>query len=796
MLRRFVLRNLKKRPFLNLIKVVGLALGLSGILFISLFLKNELTYDSWNSKADRIYRLTKTHPQIFNGAHFARIPNSANIPELADYFPEIETYVRLAPIKGGVMLHNERYYNINEAFVCDSTFFNVFDAQLIIGNKSSVLNNPGAMVVSESFAKKVFGNENPIGQEMAIPTGQYYGEQQNFTVQGVMKDFPQNSHFHPELIATSPSEPISWWAFTYFLLKPNSNPQNIINGYADYTAIHKKLPKDFVPPTLHLQNISDIHLHSDKLREIEANGNMTNVYVLAIAAFILLLISLGNFAGLNLGMSIFNLKFININRVLGSNRNTNLKYFAIESLYILALSVVLTALVAIPVNLLICQHFGFNLFENNILFAVIVVAIFCVLGIITGLQPVLKQNIQRLSHKGESITPQKSYISRGIIISQYAMAIILMVMVVGINKQTKFVLQNSMSGDANNVLIMEDMPADVQTKFKTFKAELLKHSSIQSVSAMMEPPGGEANDRFQYELDGKKSETEDENTNDIGIFPCDYSFASLFNLTFLSGENFSENNVDVDGSGEYIINEAAMKQLGISSPNDAVNREFRLIFHNETIKLPRGKIVGVVKDFHLSSMKKQVKPMVYFKRDHLWLLNFSVSYQPGMKQQAVADVQTVWNDLFSAYSLHYEAVDALYRSVYKTELLQARLLTLFTIIALFISSMGLLGISLLVSQQRIKEIGVRKVNGATIAEILKLLNKGFVRWVVIAFVIATPLAYFAMHKWLENFAYKTTLSWWIFALAGVLALGIALLTVSFQSWKAATKNPVESLRYE
>jgi putative ABC transport system permease protein len=195
-------------------------------------------------------------------------------------------------------------------------------------------------------------------------------------------------------------------------------------------------------------------------------------------------------------------------------------------------------------------------------------------------------------------------------------------------------------------------------------------------------------------------------------------------------------------------------------------------------------------------MKKKVNPLVMFKRDKLWLINFVISYKPGMRESAISDIRNVWTEMFPTYPFSYEQVGAMYRKVYKTELLQARLLTIFTIISIFISSMGLLGISLLTAQQRVKEIGIRKVNGARISEVLVLLNKSFVKWVVAAFVIATPIAWYAMNKWLESFAYKTELSWWIFALAGLLALGIALLTVSFQSWKAATRNPVEALRYE
>jgi putative ABC transport system permease protein len=312
----------------------------------------------------------------------------------------------------------------------------------------------------------------------------------------------------------------------------------------------------------------------------------------------------------------------------------------------------------------------------------------------------------------------------------------------------------------------------------------------------MEPPGGEANDMFPFELEGYNPEENEEQYERIGVFPCDYSFASLFNLQFLSGNNFTEKNKDNEGFGEYIINEAAMHRLNHSNPDEIVGKTFKLIFESPGIVIPQGKIIGVVKDFHLSSLKKQVEPLVMFKRENLWLLNFVVAYQPEMKQQAMADINKVWSSLFPAYPIQYESVGVMYQKVYKAELLQAKLLSLFTFVALFICSIGLFGLALIVTQHRTKEIGVRKVNGARVSEILTLLNKDFIKWVAIAFVVACPFAWYAMKMWLENFAYKTGLSWWIFAIAGILALGIALLTVSFQSYKAASRNPVEALRCE
>ena len=275
-----------------------------------------------------------------------------------------------------------------------------------------------------------------------------------------------------------------------------------------------------------------------------------------------------------------------------------------------------------------------------------------------------------------------------------------------------------------------------------------------------------------------------------------YSFASIFKLEFLAGENFKEKNTDADGSGEYIINKAALNYLNYNKAQDIIGKSFRLKFDSPGIVLPRGRIIGVVNDFHLSSIKKKVGPLVMFKRDSLWLINFVVAYKPGMRDAAIADIRTVWEQLFPAHPFVYDNVDSMYREVYSTELLQASLLTIFTFVSLFICCIGLLGLSLLAAQQRVKEIGIRKVNGARILDLLVMLNKDIVKWIIIAFVVATPVAYYLMLKWLQNFVYRTGLTWWIFALAGILALAIALMTVSWQSWRAATRNPVEALRYE
>ena len=431
MILKFAIRNLVKRRLLNFIKVAGLSLSLSGILLIALFLKNELTFDRFHKKHSRIYRFTTTHPDYFDGKHFARIYNASYIPALADYFPAIENYVRLAPVRGGVIKYKERFVSVNQAFECDSTFFNVFDARLLVGNPATILDNPGSMVISESYAKKIFGDNNPVGQLLTLPAGQFYGKSKNFTVKGIMKDFPQNSHFHPDFIAAPTDRNIfNGWAWTYLLLSAKANPNDILSGFKDFFSSQVEGETGEIKTTPHLQNIHDIHLHSDKLREIEANGNMYVIYTLFAAALILLLIALTNYAGLSIGMAYFNNKYLFVSKVSGSSGLTSTKYFFTEGIIIVTASVLISGFTVILANLIIQRHFGINLFKGNILLFLLVTVLFCLLGILSGILPLINgimRNIRSTAnYKSKNHSGGKG-ISKGLIVLQYTISIALIV---------------------------------------------------------------------------------------------------------------------------------------------------------------------------------------------------------------------------------------------------------------------------------------------------------------------------------------------------------------------------------
>ncbi len=792
MIFQYVFRNLKKRFIFTILKITGLTLGLTGVLFLTLFLKNELSYDSFYPKADRIYRFTTTSPSFANDNHFARIYNAEIVPELANYFPQVESYVRLDPILGGVIKQENQFYKIKEAFVCDSTFLDVFNAPLLIGDKNTILNSPASMILSESFSKKLFGDKNPVGETISVPAGQYYSKQANFVVKGVMKDFPQNSHLHPDLIATSTHHTINGWAYTYLLLKKNTDPESITSAYPKFLSQFQKGNKNISKTTAYLQKITNIHLHSNKLREIETNGNMTNIYVLIIALIVLFFISINNYMGLTMGMMRYNQKFTSIARFLGSTKNISIKYSAIEAIYIFTLSILFTFIFSFFINHFIKTYYNFNLFNTNLLTIIICHIAFYIIGIVTALFPAIK--ISLFTHKNYSFKTTKT--SKGFLISQFTLVTTLIIAVLVIYKQNSYTLQHAMGIQGKDKIIcLESVHASVQKKFELFKSELLKYKVISDVSAMMEPPGGEDNDRMKFSLEGYKKEDESQE-NTIGILPCDYSFTNLFHLQFLAGNTFTSENKDADGSGEYIINETAMHFLNINKPDEIVGKQFKLDFGSDYIKLPEGKIIGVVKDFYLSSMKMKVNPLVLFKRDNLWLINFVVSYPPNVEKEALEKINQVWKDLFPSYPISYEHVDAMYKKVYQTELLQEKLLSIFAGISLFICCMGLLGLSLLITQQRIKEIGVRKVNGATVSEVAVLLNKDMLKWIIVSFSLAIPIGWFIMHKWLQNFAYKTEMNWWLFVLAAAITLIIGWFTVYFQIVKTAKRNPVEALRYE
>ncbi len=790
MIFKFIIRNIKKHSFLNSVKVFGLSLAFIGILFIVLLIKYETSYDKHFHNSDNIYRLSISNPDFLGGKHFARIFQPYFIPDIKENFSDVQNYVRLSPIRGGVLKHNRQFYSITQAYECDSMFLSVFKPVLHEGRLATAFNNPNAIIISQAFSTKVFGSESAIGKTITLPEGQFNEREKVFTVTGVMKDFPNNTHFHPDVITNTFADHANNWGWTYLLVNNNADITNLETKLSAYVSELFGKQVD-MGVGVHLQNITDIHLYSHKLREIEANGNIANVYVLAIAVLVLLLIALSNYANLNAGMSGFAASWLGINKIIGAPKKLATKYYLLEGALLLLFTLIISVIPIIIVNRLFIKAYHINLINGNLSYILVMVSLFvtiCLLiSILTALKYVGSQAISKVYRLKKGVS-----VNHGIIVAQYALTISLLVSVLVIVRQTHFSLSHSMGNQSDNIICIPSIHQNLQQKFAVFKQELLKNNVIEYVTGMQEEAGGEANDAFPFKMEGYQPKEGE--YDHIGIFACDYSFPELFNLTFLAGNTFSANNSETDG--EYIINKSAAIRLGYSNAVEIIGKQFQLIFEYGDINLPNGKIIGVVDDFHLSSTRKKIEPLVLFKRESLWLMNYAVSYKPNQRAEAIKYIRDTWNSMFPNYPFYYEDVNAMYRNIYKPELIQARLLSIFTIVAIIICSMGLLGISLLTAQNRTKEIGVRKVNGATTQEILLMLNTKYAKLVIIAFIIASPISYYAMLRWLDNFVYKTNISWGLFAVSGVVTMFIALLTVSRQSYKAASKNPVEALRYE
>ena len=796
----FVKRSLLKRPFLNLIKVTSLVVSMSSLILISLFLRHQLTFDAFHPAAERIYRFTTTSPNMFGGKHFARVYGASYIPEMAETMPGIEEYLRLSPVGGGIIQWEEKKIVMRQSFECDSTFFELFDIPLISGDPDNVLVGPGSAVISESFAKKIFGDTDPVGQILTIPQGRYHAENSDYVVNGVMKDLPGNSHFHPEFIASPFNRTdLEDWSWIYLLLQPKADPGTVTSLFRDFLAGYNEQDPDEITLTAHLQRLTDIHLRSNKTREIEPNSNILVVYSFVVAAVILLFVALINYFNLNLGMEGFSSKYMFISKVLGSTRSGRLKHFIAEGVIIVILAGTASAIAVNLVNSLIAQRFDINLLEGSFWYTLGITFLLFVWSFLAGFFPHMRLLVKGNSSKSVEQSGGRSFgrgIQSGLVVFQYTIGIVLIVSVLVIQRQTALALKSGIGAENDNVVCVEYVHSDITEKFEEFKLELLDYPSIESVSAMFASPGEDVNDLFRFSMEGYEVDETINADNYIGIFPCDYSFPSLFDLHFLAGTDFSKKFSDSDGSGEYIINETAMRRLRHTDPREIVNKEFQLFFHTDDITIPSGRIVGVVRDFHISSLKRNIEPLVLFKRRDIWIDNLVVSFSPGMQKQAMSDFEKVWNEMYQGHTFRFDYVDSIYSKVYFTERLQSALLMLFTVFALFICSMGLLGLSLLTTQLRTKEIGIRIVNGAEKRHIVTMLNWDFLKWILLSYLLALPISYLAMKRWLEDFVYKTELSWWIFLLAGVMAFIIAGVTVTVHSWKAATRNPVEALRYE
>lgn len=787
-------RNLWRRKGFSAINIFGLAVGMTACLLISLYIRFELNYDAFNKKADRVYRLVtdvKTPTEVIHAA----VTSAPMAPNIKADFPEVEAVARIIPAGYFIQKGADKFEEKNMLFA-DSAIFSVFSFPLVAGDPATALAAPYSVVLSESAARKYFGSANPMGQSLLLD-GQY-----NATITGVMKDIPGNSHFKADIflsMSTQEKRNIymneGWGSFgwyTYLLLKPNVNASRLQAKFTDFMERHigDKMKKNNMYYTLFLQSLRDVYLHSKLQNEAGDTGNLSNIYIFSVVAIFILIIACINFINLTTARAAERAKEVGVRKVAGAARRQLTLQFLGESVILsiiaFVIAVGLSSLLMPLFNELcgkIISHGIFN--EGNYLLALFLIAVG--VGLLAGVYPALVlSGFKPVSVlKGSFVAGRKGLLLRkGLVVSQFIIAIVLIAGTIVVYNQLNFMRSQPLGFDKNNMLVIDfNYDSVVLANTETVKRELTSVPNVLSATVSTGLPGGN-NEAAFTQIENSTGEMQSAN---IDLYSVDFNFLKQFNIQTVAGREFS-NKFSTDSTQALMLNEAAVKGFGYSSPAAIIGKKFDQWGR-------KGIITGVVKNFHFRSLQEEIKPLCFRiapEGTALMILKIADHDVPS----TVAAIEKKWKQVVPHRPFNYLFTDETFNKQYQSEERFGKLFVYFAWLAIIISCLGLLGLASYTTSQRTKEIGIRKVVGASVGSVVGLLSKDFMKLVFISAVVAFPVAWWLMNKWLRDFAYRIHIEWWVFVVAGLLAFLIALMTISFQSIKAAIANPVKSLRTE
>lgn len=793
-------RNLTKKKTFSFINIFGLAVSITCCLLICAYLYQQLTYDTYSKDAKQIYRV-----ELVGTDNVYPMVDVAVGKGIKDAFPEVQASTRLVHWSNIFIRYNNKDYKENKIAVADSNFLQIFSIPFVEGNALTALNEPHSVVVTKEFAKKYFGNEDPLGKSLSLT-----GTMDTLVkVTGIIDKIPDNSHFHFDAFISSVGnknfQRTTWsnlgW-FTYLVLNKNTDAQKLESKFPQLVMDHvvpevqhdmgvslSQAQKTAATFAFKLMPLTKIHLYSHTKYELEPGGDIQYVYIFGALAFFILLLACVNFTNLATAGAGKRSREVGIRKVLGSLKKQLVFQFLSESVLIAVCSMLL-ALTFIYLLLPWFNqisgetiHFGFFLNPAVIL---LVVAFAIITGIIAGIYPAFFlssfQTIKVL--KGNAaLAKGKSYLRNSLVVFQFAVSIILIIATIVVYQQLHFMQNKKLGYDKEQVAIINDSYLLGKNQI-AIKQELLQDSRISDVSIARGIPASMNMDGTQIYPQEKKDH---ENHSEIhtNIYHVDDDYIPTMGMKIISGRNFSP-DFPTDSSAT-IINESAARALGWNDQNaigQTIVRSGNKAF----------KVVGVVKDFQYASAKQEIAPLI------MLLDNQGISILVKMKTSEIknllADIKNDWDSFNPKGPFSYTFLDEAFNNLYNAEERTGKIFTAFAIIAMLIASLGLLGLIAYTAERRTKEIGVRKVLGSSVQGILFLLTKDFVKLILISTIIAVPIAWWAMHQWLQNFAYRIDISAWVFIVAIISALVIAILTISFQAVRAAMANPVKSLRTE
>lgn len=799
---KVALRNLWKSKAFSAINVIGLAAGLAVCLLIVLYVVDELSYDKYNKNADRIYRLDADIYFNDTQAIFAVAPDPLALT-LKQEYPVVEEMTRINFQKDVLIKKDNQNVQDHNVGYADSTFFKVFTIPMIAGDPLTALKEPNSIVIDKTTAKKYFNTRDVLGKILRVDNNT------DCKITGVIKDIPRQSHFHFHFLRPRGKDNDSWLSnntFNYILLKPGvsqaamqKNVDATINKYIGRDLeqqLHSSL-KDLESKgnhfIYHLMPLTDIHLHSDKSYEIEANGNINYVYIFSVIAVFILFIACINFMNLSTARSANRAKEVGIRKVAGSLRSHLITQFLTESVLLSFFSLLFAigiATLLVPLfNQLAGKEMSVATLFSTWLFPVMI-ALMLLVGLLAGSYPAFYlssfQPIEVL--KGKIAKGFKnSWLRSGLVVFQFCISIILIIGTIVIYNQLDYIRSRKVGYNRNQVLVIHNAYY-LDNQIHTFRNELLNIPGVTNASISGDLPTSTDFDNEGWfrdaTMDASKAVV-------LTNFYIDDNYIPTLGMEIKEGRNFSK-DFPTDSLG-VILNEAAVKVLGFKDPFKETL--YRPNFYDNGIHGSLAyHVVGVVKDFNFSSMHQTVGPLI-IQRGENWGA-IPVRVDTKNISSIISSIKSKWTAMVPAQPFNYTFMDTDFDNVYAAEQRTGKLFITFAVFAILIGCLGLFGLVTYAAEQRIKEIGVRKVLGASVTGIVTMLSKDFAKLILIASLIAFPIAWWAMHKWLQSFAYRITISWWVFIVAGITALVIALLTVSFQAIRAALANPVKSLRTE
>ena len=788
-------RYLRKHPLSTGINLFGLAIGIGVCFFALIYIRFELSYDTYHTKADQIYRLV-TDVKTSSGISYENT-SAPMAPLIQSAFSSIEASTRVLLDYLMVQNRERRYFKEEPLAYADPSLFSVFTLPLISGEVHTALEKPFSIVLSETAARRYFGTTDCLGETLIL-------DESPAVITGVMKDMPYNSHFRVDMLVSMSTLLEKWnpamnsqWArfgfYTYLLLSKDCDTSRLEHSLTDLVEQH--IDQRDIHYQLLLEPLTNVYLQG-KTRGSRygssVRGDINNIYIFALVAAFVLFIACFNFVNISTALSMYRAKEIGVRKVLGATRRQLLWQVLLDavllSLIALALAILLSALFLPAFNQLAGKIIRSHIFEH-VYEVVWLVLGTCLVGLLSGIYPAVFlsgfPSIQSLQGN-KSVTAKRDWLRKTLIVLQFSVSAVLMTATMVVYRQLNYMQNHALGFDKQHKLVVDfHFDKRISDHLETIKQQLTAIPGIERTTFSSSVPG-KANRKYFTSIENADSILQEFQSD---VYFVDYDFLSQYQIGQVAGRSFSK-DMTADSTEAMLINEAAVRSLGYAKPEAAIGKRFEQ--HNS-----RGWVIGVVEDFHFHSLKEEIQPLTLRITPGWNLYTFmTLNIYSSDIPATIRQVENLWSAWVPGKPMSYFFVDDAYHAQYLAEERFGKLFTCFALLALLIACLGLLGLSVFSANTRTQEIGIRKVLGASVSSILFLLSKDYIKLILIALLIAVPVANYLITEWLQDFAYRIAIEWWLFALPGALVLLIALLSVSGQTLKAARQNPVDSLRSE